>query len=281
MAVEPWPTVTIDGADYWEVDVKARVAKESDPDQEVLILVATPQGGVASVGPLVKGDPGKHAEIDPAITLTELAWDDPTAASASWTTITPPTDSTPGVYKLTASLHGGQPGEDGNTVLDPADFDDGVAGQVITLNTGATAFELQTPKVGGMHWPATVSEASTQSAGVTLATITVASNTYLFDWRPHINASTVITGSTSDVIVDLVARLNAADGPIIGRGYGINGTSDKIALTSGPDAGAAADINKVTAGAAATIYLRAEKQSGTATYSTGRTRYSLEAIAVP
>lgn len=277
MPIEPYPTVTSNGKEYWQIP--CLVARESDPDNGVYVYFAKPLGGVSGIPGLIKGDRGKHTEFQAGPQdFTPLAWDDPTAASLSVVEITPGSDTVSQVVQISAALHEGQPGEDGNTVLDPDDFDDGVAGQVITLNDAADGFELQTPWVGGMHWPATITEASAQSAGVTLSTITVASNTYLSDWRPRINAGTVITGSTNDVIVDLVIRLNAADGPIIGRGYGINGTSDKIIVISGPDAGAAATINKVTAGAAATIYLRAEKQSGTATYSTGRTRFSIEAI---
>ena len=80
MPVEPYSTIVVDGKEYWEVDVKARIAKESDPDAEVLILVATPQGGAANLGPLVKGDPGKHTLFQTTVDLTPLAHDDPTPA---------------------------------------------------------------------------------------------------------------------------------------------------------------------------------------------------------
>lgn len=284
MPVEPYSTIVIDGVEYWEVDVKARIAKESDPDAEVLILVATPQGGAANLGPLVKGDPGKHTIIDSAINLTALEPDDASADSASFTITTPGSDTVSQVVKLNLALHKGVPGDDGTTAIDLDSIDgDRAVGKTIVVNPENDGFAYAPPPVGGMHWPATINAATNATAGVLLGTITVASNTYLRDWRPRINASCIITGSTADVQVDLVARLGAEDGPVIGRGYGVNGTADKLVVTSGPDAGASTNVNKVTAGATATIYLRAEKQSGTATYSTavGTTRFSIEAIQVP
>lgn len=282
MPVEPYSSITVDGVDYWEVDVKARIAKESDPDAEVLILVATPQGGAANLGPLVKGDPGKHTEFQTAVNFTALEPDDLTADSASITVTTPGSDTVAQVVKLNLALHKGEPGDDGTTSLDMDSIGGTQAvGKTIVVNAANDGFDYATPKAGGMHWPATAAtEASVATAGVTLQTIAVASNTYLNDWRPHINASTLVNGSTNDVQVDLVARLNAADGPVIGLAKGVNGTNDKLVLTSGPDAGAATTVNKVAAGAAATIYIRAEKQGGAATYTTSNTRCSLEVITI-
>jgi hypothetical protein len=274
---EPYPTVTANGVDYWSIP--CLVAKESDPENGAYVYFAKPLDGVSGISGLVKGDPGKHTEIQSTVDFTPLAYDDPTAASMSMVEVTPGSDTVSQVVKVVAALHEGEPGTDGTTSLDLDSITGtAAAGKSIVVNSGVDGFDYTTPWVGGMHWPATVTEASAQTAGVTLATITVASNTYLSDWRTVVFAGTTITGSTADVQVDLIARLNAADGPVIGRASGVNGTFDKLVIIPGPDTGAASTVNKVTAGAAATVYIRAEKQSGTATFSTSNTRCSLVAV---
>lgn len=277
MPTEPYPTVTANGVDYWSIP--CLVAKESDPDNGAYVYFAKPLDGVSGISGLVKGDPGKHTEFQSAVDFTPLAYDDPTAASMSVVEVTPGSDTVSQVVKVVAALHEGEPGTDGTTSLDMDSITGTAAtGKSIVVNASVDGFDYATPWTGGMHWPATVTEASAQSAGVTLSTITVASNTYLSDWRMVVFAGSTIAGSTADVQVDLIARLNAADGPVIGRAYGVNGTFDKLVIIPGPDAGSASTVNKVTAGAAATVYIRAEKQSGTATFSTSNTRCSLVAV---
>lgn len=275
---EPWPTVTSNGVDYYQVP--CLVPKETDPDSGAYIFFAKPLAGVSGIPGLVQGAPGKHTEFQTGpVDYTPLAYDDPTASSLSIVEVTPGSETASQVVKVVAALHDGVPGADGTTSID-LDSVGGTAaaGKSIVVNASVDGFDYATPWTGGMHWPATVTEASAQSAGVTLSTITVASNTYLSDWRPVVFAGSTITGSTADVQVDLIARLNAADGPVIGRAYGVNGTFDKLVIIPGPDAGSASTVNKVTAGAAATVYIRAEKQSGTATFSTSNTRCSLVAV---
>ncbi|SRX93555.1 hypothetical protein MSP7336_01794 [Mycobacterium shimoidei] len=281
MAVEPWPTVTIGGQNYWQIPML--VAKESEPDAQVLVLVATPQGGVANVGPLVKGDPGLPPTFD-APTLHPLEWNDPTPDSISFTLVTPATDDAGPVYHADVYMHKGQPGQDGTSTLDVDAYGTPLAGRILAVKADLTGFEYVPQKVGGMHWPASLNAAPAgTTAGFTLGTITVQANTYPFDWRPDIEAMTIVAGSGPDVRVDLVARLNADNGPVIGRCYGIAGAQDRLILVSGPDAGAADGTNRIAAGAAATIFLRTEKQAGADTYSTSvaTTRFSMKAIAVP
>ena len=83
------------------------------------ILMLRPTGGVGQAIPAVdRGDPGKHAELSETITFTELTYDDPTPAGASFTTLIPPTDDTAGVYKLNLALHAGAPGADGTASIE-------------------------------------------------------------------------------------------------------------------------------------------------------------------
>src|SRR5690606_32019953 len=96
-----------------------------DPDIGVALLAIRPQGGMGQNIPAIeKGDPGKHAQIDNAINFTALEPDDPTEDSASWTTVTPPTDATPGKWKLNLALHKGEKGDDGDATWDPTDLEE-------------------------------------------------------------------------------------------------------------------------------------------------------------
>jgi hypothetical protein len=134
-----------------------------------------------------------------------------------------------------------------------------------------------------MHWPGSLSNAPAgTTATYQIGAIAVAAGTYRFDGRPHVNASVTVTASGTDIAVDLVARIGSATGPVVGRDVGVSGLQvQRLHLTSGPDEGAADSVNRVAAGAAATIYLMVEKQSGTATYQTSSPRYSIEWVAVP
>jgi len=259
-----WPK-SDDGLWYlFDGDIRIPV----DPTTGAPILMLRPTGGVGQAIPAVdRGEPGKHAELSTTINFTALTHDDPTAAAASFTTITPPTDDTAGVYRLNLSLHEGAPGEDGTTTIAPDDYGTPAAKQILVVSADTTAFELAAQKVGGQHWPTTFSAAAPGDTNKTLATIVVPA--YNCDYRVEVEAQTIVTGTGSNVSVDLVARLdNETAGNDIGRGFGVGGTKDRILLTTGPPAGSASTWNKITAGNGCTVYLRTEKQSGSDNYST-------------
>lgn len=279
MAQEVWSRVQFGGKEYWQVESLALV--EVDPDGETLFFVGTPQGGVGVLGPLVKGDPGKPALFQEGGDFTSLAFDDPTPQSLSVVEVTPGSDTQSQIVKLVAALREGKPGKDGSTSLDLSSIGGTVApGRMLVINPGGDGINAVVPRVGGMHWPAEVTEAPAgTNATRTLGIVSVGAGTYGADWRVHVNASTVVSGSSADLRVDLVARLGAANGPVVGRGSGPSGQSVGLSVASGPDAGAADGVNRVAAGAAATVYLVAEKQSGSATFATSSTRFSIEVIA--
>lgn len=280
------PIVTDEAGKQWYVwDFKAKWSYPFDEDSPVFLLAAPPGGiGVANAPFLVKGDPGTNALISEAIDFTALAHDDPTPDSAEFVELVPGSSTTSQVSQLVLKLHKGAPGDDGGTTLDVADYGTPVAGRILVVNSAADDFEYAPQKVGGRYWPTSVSEAgSGTTAGHTIATIAVPSNTIPFAWQPRVSGTAVITGSGADVKVDLIARLNATDGAVVGRGYGIGGTTDRLTLVSGPDTNASAASITVAANAAATIYLRTEKQSGSETYSTGASasRFCVEVVPVP
>lgn len=278
MAEEPWPRIVFGGKEFWQVESTTLI--EVDPEGQTYFLVGTPQGNVGNLGPLVKGDPGQRTVFQEGGDLTPLRWDDPTPSSIQVVEVSPGSDTQPQVVKLVGALREGQPGQDGSTSIDLETVGGTVAaGRMLVVNPGVDGIDAAPVPVGGMHWPASLSNApgGTNSTFV-LGTVSVGSGVYSFDWRPRINAGCHVAASSSDARVDLVARLGAADGPVVGRATGQAGERDRLIVVSGPDAGAADGTNRVPAGSPATIYLVAEKQSGSATYSTSLPRFSVEVV---
>jgi hypothetical protein len=91
--------------------------------------------------------------------------------------------------------------------------------------------------------------------------------------RLQAERAAIVTGTSSDVRVDLYARLNdQAAGNIVGRamgGVGINPATHD--LKPRLPAGASSSYDLVAANTAATIYFRAERVTGTGTFTTTNT----------
>jgi hypothetical protein len=265
-----WPT-TPDG--LWYI-FDGQVLMPISPETGAPVLYLRPNGGVGQAIPAVaQGDPGKHAELDTTINYTELAYNDPTAASASFTTITPPTDSTPGVYRLNVALHAGSPGADGTTTLTTGSVTGTpVYKKIPQINSAGTGFEYTTQKVGGRHYPASINNTGTGNSNSTLAVVSITAGTYDFDYRVEVEAQTIVTGTGANVSVDLVARLNGeTSGNDIGRCFGTGGTKDRLIIAGGYAAGNADGWDKITAGSGCTVHLRTEQVSGSDTYTTSNT----------
>lgn len=294
MPTAVWPVVDYNGDDYYEVPGFTLVS--IDPTGDIYFLVKTPDGGLGSVGPLVKGDGGKHTEFQETVSLTVLAFDDPAPATADVVEITPGDDDTSQVVQLALALHEGPPGVDGDTVLTVGDFDDVAAGKAIVVNGAEDGFELATQKVGDRYFPATIASTASGNATKTLAQVSIPAQD--FDWRPEAHASCEVEGTGPDVKVDLLARLGTTGisspetaGNIVGRALGRTVGAELVdtpVMIPGPDSGAAADHDKVLAGNAAVVYLRAERQTGADYFTTvggtgtsARTRFWVKVNAIP
>lgn len=267
----------------WQGDV--RLAKTFDPTTKSAIILLGPDGGIAEIPALVKGDPGTPATIDSTINFTALAWDDPTADSASFSTLTPGTSSVSPVYRLNLSLHKGSPGAAGTSTILEANDVVGTAtdGYYLAKTTvsGVGKATWVAPKVGGQYWPASISNTSgVDGQNRTISTVAIPAQP--FDYRLRVHAQTIITG-TVNTRVDLIARLdNATSGDVIGRAYGLTGATDRLVLVSGVAPGSAATVGKVTAGSAATVFLRSEQQASTNdSYTTSSTTTSFMVEVVP
>lgn len=279
MPVEPYPTKVVDGQEYWVIPTL--VPKESDPERGAYIFYAKPLDGMSGMPALVQGDPGPWTEFLGEVNLTTLAPTDPTPMSASITETQPGGPGIPQRVQLNLAIKSGAKGDPGDATWDPTDLTETpVAGTVPAVNSAGNGFELVTPKVGKSHWAAELANAPSGTTGTfQLGTIAVAAGTYKSAWRPHINAGGTVAGSTADIKVDIVARLGATDGPIVGRGHGVSGVqTQRTIVVSGPPAGTSqtnADFF-VAAGAGATIYLMAEKVGGAATFSTTELWFSMD-----
>lgn len=279
MPTTTWNTTTINGVEYLVIDTASfRVPLDFDPNSNMFIAVAAPTGGLGAFPALVKGDTGDTPTLD-NVNFTVLEADDPTADSASWT------ETAPGVYDLDLVLHKGPQGDTGDTIVTPTDFGTPVVGKIPVVNAALDNFELKTQKVGDRYIPGGISNTPSGNPTYTLCTVAVPAQD--FDWRPEVTGQCDVLYTGVGTIVDLVARLdNETGGNIVGRGYGSLPAvhyNRVITLTPGPPAGASADYDKVLAGYAATIYFRAERQSGTATFTTtaSRTRFCVRVCPIP
>jgi len=234
-----------------------------DPSSNVFIAVAAPTGGLGNFPALVKGDAGDPPTIDTNINLTALEYGDVTADSAHWT------ETSPGTWQLSLSLHKGAPGSSGSVALIGASDLSGspVAKQMIIVNATADGFEYATQKVGDRYIPSAISSAPSGNPLWTLCSVSVGPQG--FDWRPVVTGQAVVVGTGANVAVDLLARLNnETTGNIVGRAVGQTGQNPPTHhLESGPPAGTNDVYDKVLGNATAVIYLRAERTSGSDTFT--------------
>ncbi len=247
-------------------------------------IMVKPDGSMVGSGftAIEQGPPGQPAVLDLAPDVTWLEPDDPTADSYVFEEITPPTPSTPGVYRAVIVQHKPAPGEDGDTVLDVDDFEDVAAGKVITVNSDADEFELQFPKIPEVFYPASISSVGTGNPSVTVAEIPIASRPYAR--RVYAEGATIVTGEGADVRVNLLARLNnAASGNIVSRCIGIAQT-ERLAFAGGKpiEVGTTADgYDQIAAGSSATLYIRTERSAGSVTYTASATNSHYRAVTLP
>lgn len=282
MPVEVYPRVTIGGQDFYRTETLIPV--DYDPDRGVILFVGTPTGGLGVFGPLIKGDPGFPPTFDEP-TLFSLAASDPTPDSIVRTLVTPATDIAGPVYHDEVYMHRGEDGEDGVTSIDLDSIGGTVgAGKTIVVNSGATGFDFQTIKVGDRYYPASYNSISSGNATATLGQ--VALGPFAFDVRVEVHGEAIITPTSSDVAVDVLARLdNASSGNVIGRGLGVANQASPHVLSPGVLAGdvtaGGADYDKITAGDTKTIYFRGERQAGTGYFTTQASRTIFWAKANP
>ena len=282
MSAPTTEVVTVDGEEFWQWKTVLRIPKNWTPESGVFIAVAPP-GGIANFPAAAKGDNGFPPEFR-NIDVTELAADDPTPMSAAFTIVTPGTSTTAPIYDLELTLRSGADGTSGTVaLLDASDLDidpiaDGYIFAVKSLGGGDWGVELVAQKAGNTYWPTTVLVLSNATGSNALASVTIPSQPW--PWRPVCHGQQELSPDGADVQVDLVARLNATNGPVVARGLGLAGGARQIlTLAAAPPVNSTAGFGQVAAGSSQVIYFRAEQVgSGTDTYDTisGRALFSVD-----
>lgn len=277
-----WPIVTFNGAQYYQAEGTTLVPV--DPSTGVAVILLKENGGVSDgFSAIEQGPPGVHAELDGTVNVTELEPGDPTAASGTFTTLTPPVGTTPGLYRLNLSIHKGAKGDDGASVWDPTDLDPTpTVGYIPAVNSALDSFDLVAQKIPEVFYPGTINNVASGNANFTMAQINIPSR----PWARRVRAVgfTVITGEGDDVRVNLLARLNGeSGGNIVGRCIGITRT-ERLTMSPGKpiESGTVADTyDQIAAGDTAILYIRTERQAGTTTYTASASSSQFSAEVLP
>lgn len=275
-----WPVVTYLGEDYYQSEGITLVPVKGTG--VALVMLKKDGGVVGGASAIAQGDPGVHAELDNVVVLTELAATDPTLASASFTTMVPPTTTTPGKWRLNLSLHRGVAGADGTvtsaSVLAAASASP-TAGYLVAAKSDLSGVELVPVKVPEVFYPGTVNNVASGNANYTMAQINIPARPYAR--RVQAFGHNVIVGEAADVRVDLIARLNGeTGGNIVGRCPGVTQT-ERLQFSPGRAAGLADTYDQIAANASAVLYIRTERQAGTSTYTASASVAQFEALVLP
>lgn len=261
----------------------AMIIEEDGQYSSIFLAAAAPQGGLArgitNLPGLVRGPRG----FTPSFVMgsfTPLAYNDPTEPFLDIQQIAEETEVSGPVFEVNGALKMGQPGDDGAAILDPEDYGTPVYGQQLTVAAGGETLELTYPKVSALHLPTSISSAPDGStAEYTMAVFDVAAGLYNFDWKPSFKGNAVTIASSTDCQVDLIVRKDdETGGNIVARGVGMPGVLKwQPNLVSKVESG----TNVVTAGSAATFYVRTKRMSGSATYGAANTAAAFEMQVIP
>lgn len=264
-----WPIVEFNGADHYKAEGTMLVPV--DPSTGAAVVLMKENGGVTDgFSAIEQGEPGVHTEIDEQINATVLEYDDPTPDDFSFSVLQPGGNGQPQVVRLNATFRKGEKGDPGDTIITPSDYSDYDAippGSVMAVNDAGDEFELVSQKRGDLYIPASVTSVSNSTGNATLCTIVVPAQD--FDWRPIVHGQCIVTASGANCLVNLYARLNGETaGNIIARAVSIAGAAPPPLVFSGvPAPGSSDTFNKVSAGVAATIYIRSSRVSGDQSYN--------------
>lgn len=256
---------------------------EEDGSRSLFLATASPQGGLprgmSNYPALLRGPEGRAPTLVMG-TFTNLAHDDATEPFFDIQLIAEATEVSAAVYEVNAALKQGTPGDDGAALITPDDYGTPAFGQNLSVAAGEETFELTYPKVGKLHLPTSISSAPDGStAEVTMTVFDVEAGVYNFDWTPAVKGNAVTIASSTDCQVDLIVRKDdESGGNIIGRGVGLGGVLKwQPNIVSGVESG----TNIVSAGAAATIYVRTKRMSGSATYGAAASTARFEMQVIP
>lgn len=272
-----WPIVQWNGVPHYQAQGEFLIPVT--PDTGAAVILLREDGGVGDgFSAIEQGPPGLSCELAEQVIWNEVAHDDPNPLAATFVTVRPAAAGIPPIYQLVADVRNGEPGDDGDTVLNPADYGGGTAGQILVINEAGTTFELAAQKIPEAFFPGAVVNTPSGNVNYTIAEVHIPSRPFARRLLAH--GGTIVTGEGVDVRVDLVARLNGElGGNIIGRCHGIAQT-ERLTLWAGKAAGLSDGYDQIAAGAEATVHYRLERQAGTTTFTSTATtsRFWVEAL---
>ena len=259
-----WPIVQWNGIPHYQAQGEFLIPV--DPSTGAAVILLRENGGVGDgFSAIEQGPPGLSCELAEKVIWNEVAYDSPHALEASFVTIRPAANGIPPVYQLVADVRTGRNGDDGDTVLNPADYGGGTQGQILVINAAGTGFELAAQKIPEAFFPGAVVNTPSGNVNYTIAEVHIPSRP--FARRVLAHGGTIVTGEGVDVRVDMIARLNGElGGNIIGRCHGI-AQNERLSLWAGKAAGLTDGYDQIAAGAEATVHFRLERQAGTTTFT--------------
>lgn len=263
--------VTVNGDSIIISDATIELVNALNVETGVAYIIITPAGGVGQLPFLAVGDPGQPS-LFPDITLEQVPAGDPLPTPNPVSTLVDPGGAgLPAKYSLKFYLNKGDTGLTGSPSISGSS--DLAASPALGAETDKfgiiyrssdSMFVPTAQKVGNIYAPGSVIGATAydNTNPRLLATITVAAQP--FDWWPLVWAQCLVTGS-ADTRVDLVARLDdPASGAQVGYSKGMAGATPPVnVMIPAPPADQVlpGSYGKVSAGNAATIYLRAEQKA--------------------
>ena len=264
--------LTINGSDI-EFTGQIKVVNGYNPDTGVAYLILTPDGGVGSLPFLAQGLPGQPPIFD-EITVGEVAPGEPLPVpNPVVTVVSPGSSGTASHLKLKFYIHSGATGSTGaNTFSTATDLADSpelgsdTNGYVLAYRHSDSKWVPTPSSAGGKTYvsPAIEATANTNDSPRVVSEISIPAQP--FDWRPRVFAQTRVDGSLF-TRVDLVARLDdPGTGDQVGFSKGVGGAypPPNILIPAYPtDAAVPGSYGRVSAGEAATVYLRAEQKAAT------------------
>jgi hypothetical protein len=256
--------ITVSGNDI-EFTGTVRVINGTNPDTGIAYLILTPDGGVGQIPFLAQGLPGLPPVFD-SITVTEVNPGD--------ALLSPGSSGVASHLSLRFYIHKGAQGAIGANVISTASdlapspaLGASTNGYTLTYRSSDSKWVPTPTGAGGNTYvsPPILATPNNNASPRLLSEIHIPAQP--FNWRPRTYAQTVVNGGVL-TRVDLVARLNdPATGHMVGFAKGVTSSEPptSVLIPSYP-AGEAVPgtYGLVTAGNAATIFLRAEQKNATA-----------------
>lgn len=273
-APSPWVEYTWQGQDGWLWQGAFFIPADYDPTTGTAVIFLAPPGGRGSIPPPVAGAPGLPSPPR-NVTVNQVA-PGGTIPAPVVNIVDPGGPGVAATWDLTFWVYEGATGPAATVALlaavDLSGASTAQAGDYLVYEPGGNGvlpyMTFGPPLVGGWYYPATInSTTSANGPQRTLCSVNIPAQRVACTLTPE--GGTIISPTGPNQQTNLVARLNATSGSDIGVAVGLGGASpEKMTLWPGNPPGSPAGYGVVAANAGATVFLQAEQQSGTDSFTT-------------